>query len=211
MTILTEKQLPFKVYRHDRPKIVYGNSVKKGVVGTYEGGTHTIMVNPMSKLEDKEWITEHEISHYQLDDRKDHEWETLSEVADEEMKAELLTYVRLGRLPYRVGGLQNNTIWHSMADNCMQWLESEKMPHKRKLELVLSLVSRINEHYRQYIPQEWLDQYVKFAKEESIKLKDAPVKVISKPSMPVRNKKNSRSRTNPKTSNSMSLVITSRR
>jgi hypothetical protein len=207
MTILTEKQLPFKVFRHDRPKITYGKAEAKGDAGRYVPASNTIVINPISKLEDKEWLIEHEIAHYQLDDRKHPEGSTFSEVADGEMKAELLTYARLGRLPYRVGGIQYDTMWHSIATNCMEWLEDEKTPYERKQKRVMDMLYRLKEHYKKYIPQKWLIQYGEYVKEEKAKLKMPPAKVISK--LPSQNKKPTKPRA--RTSNPSSLVVARRK
>jgi hypothetical protein len=210
MTALTEKQLPFKVYRHDRPKITYGKAEEKGDAGRYEPETNTIVISPVSRLEDKEWLIEHEIAHYQLDDREHPEGATLEEVADGEMKAELLTHARLGRLQHRVGGIQYDTIWDSIAANCMQWLEDEKISNKRKQEMVMSMLARLRDYYKKYIPQKWLEQYNVFVKEEEEKRRLPPTKIISNPTLPIRNKTHGKQRASKRLSNPTALISVSR-
>jgi len=159
MTIfrLEEKDLPFKVKRKDKPKIVHKRvEPESGVIGVYHPDSHTVEMYKGATPMD----TQHEIAHYQLHDFRRTGEESLDELAEEEIQADLLAFSRTIIEPedykQRLMGI---------IDFMKKQLEHWDADDFAKARRVAQVVTKAMLKYWRWLPPEWKDAYYEMRKQ----------------------------------------------
>jgi len=158
MTI-TEQQLPYKVRRHDVPKIVYGKTKDSNLVGQYNREKHTLYLYPQNadRKNPIELVKQHEIAHYQLDERQDPRSMTVYRYVEDELKADLLVYARIRKPAGYYDGIIAMAA-EQLRDRLKYW----KVSWDTKRLLVLVVIYRVINKYRKHLPEQWLKDYERF-------------------------------------------------
>lgn len=175
---ITEEQLPFKVKRHNRPRIIYARKPAddKDLLGFYHKvyDKDTITIYPVSKekSEDIEEIIEHEIAHYQLENRHSVDEKSLEERAEGELQANLLVYSRIGKPK------ESLYLWREIGEDLLEHIDTWKVPLESKIKRISAILYDLKEKYRNFLPEGWLEDYNKFAKRTAEKYKWSSLKVI---------------------------------
>ena len=167
MNLLRESELPFKIKRKDRPKIIYrpkrihrhGNFAayypKRQVVEVYAS-----QGKARSAGRDLSVIIEHEIAHHQIMDRRrlvrnGYHYNDFIDLVDMEMQADILAYHRTGKVSFDTKkDFAYSGVIIGLLNLYTKEDDAESTPMQR-LEYVAKIIKGLADSYREYMPAEW--------------------------------------------------------